>query len=43
MVTTDKGRLIVIEHERVVGLITRNGIARYLQILGKGPEVFRKG
>lgn len=35
MITENKGRIIVMENEKVVGLITRNGIARYLQITGK--------
>lgn len=35
MIKEDKGRIIVIENDKVVGLITRNGIARYLQIKGK--------
>ena len=30
-----EGRIIVMENDKVVGLITRNGIARYLQIMGK--------
>ncbi len=32
MVTEDKGRLAVIERDKLVGLITRNGVARYVQI-----------
>lgn len=35
MIKEDKGRIIVMENDKVVGLITRNGIARYLQIKGK--------
>ncbi|MEP9411984.1 MAG: site-2 protease family protein [Candidatus Brocadia sp.] len=35
MIKEDKGRIIVVENDKVVGLITRNGIARYLQIKGK--------
>ena len=35
MIKEDKGRIIVIENDKIVGLITRNGIARYLQIMGK--------
>lgn len=35
MIREDKGRIIVIEKGLIVGLITRNGIARYLQIMGK--------
>lgn len=32
MISEDKGRLVVTEKGGVIGLITRNGIARYLQI-----------
>lgn len=32
MVTEDKGRLAVMDKDKIVGLITRNGVARYLQI-----------
>lgn len=35
MIKEDKGRIIVMENDKAVGLITRNGIARYLQIKGK--------
>jgi Zn-dependent protease len=35
MIREDKGRIIVTEGNSVVGLITRNGIARYLQIMGR--------
>ncbi len=35
MIKEDKGRIIVTENDKVIGLITRNGIARYLQIMGK--------
>jgi Zn-dependent protease/predicted transcriptional regulator len=35
MIREDKGRLVIIENGRLSGLITRNGIARYLQIKGK--------
>jgi len=35
MITEDKGRLVVIDDEKIVGLITRNGIARYVQIMGR--------
>jgi Zn-dependent protease/CBS domain-containing protein len=35
MVKEDKGRLAVTEKDRIIGLITRNGIAQYLQIKGK--------
>ena len=34
MVTEDKGRIAVIEKDRRVGLITRSGIALYIQIKG---------
>ncbi len=34
MMREDKGRIIVTESGSIVGLITRNGIARYLQIMG---------
>ena len=32
MVTEDKGRLAVMEKGKITGLITRNGVARYIQI-----------
>lgn len=32
MIQEDKGRIIVIQNDQVIGLVTRNGIARYLQI-----------
>lgn len=35
MISEDKGRLVVIEKGNVIGLITRNGIARYVQIMGE--------
>lgn len=35
MITKDKGRLVVLEDNKIVGLITRNGIAKYVQIMGK--------
>lgn len=35
MIREDKGRIIVTDRDQVVGLITRNGIARYVQIKGK--------
>lgn len=34
MIREDKGRLVIIENGRLSGLITRNGIARYVQIKG---------
>lgn len=36
MINEDKGRLVVTERDAVIGLITRNGIARYVQIMGRG-------
>jgi len=35
MITEDKGRIAVTKNEGIIGLITRNGIARYVQIKGK--------
>ncbi|MEF9426767.1 MAG: CBS domain-containing protein [Candidatus Mariimomonas ferrooxydans] len=35
MVQTDKARFLVINNDKLVGLITRSGIARYLQIRGE--------
>ncbi len=35
MINEDAGRLIVKEGDRLIGLITRNGIAQYVQIMGK--------
>ncbi|MEW6002598.1 MAG: site-2 protease family protein [Nitrospirota bacterium] len=35
MITEDKGRVVATENGIVKGLITRNGIARYVQIMGK--------
>ncbi|MCL0068651.1 site-2 protease family protein [Thermodesulfovibrionales bacterium] len=35
MLNEDKGRLLVTDKGNIVGLITRNGIARYLQVMGK--------
>lgn len=35
MITKDKGRIVVIEDNNIIGLITRNGIARYIQVMGK--------
>jgi Zn-dependent protease/CBS domain-containing protein len=40
MISEDKGRLVVTEKGNIIGLITRNGIARYVQIMG---EIRRKG
>jgi predicted transcriptional regulator len=35
MISEDKGRLVVTEKGNIIGLITRNGIARYVQIMGE--------
>jgi Zn-dependent protease/CBS domain-containing protein len=35
MIMKDKGRLAVIDNNKIIGLITRNGIARYIQIMKK--------
>jgi Zn-dependent protease len=35
MITEDKGRIVVTEKDRIIGLITRNGIAQYVQLKGK--------
>lgn len=35
MINEDKGRLVVKKGDSVIGLITRNGIARYVQIMGR--------
>lgn len=35
MISEDKGRLVVTDRGSVIGLITRNGIARYVQIMGR--------
>lgn len=35
MIREDKGRLVIIENGKLSGLITRNGIARYVQIKGE--------
>lgn len=35
MINEDKGRLAVIENRKLVGLITRNGIAGYVQLMGR--------
>lgn len=32
MIQEDKGRIIVTENDQIIGMVTRNGIARYLQI-----------
>ena len=34
MITEDKGRIAVTKNQGIIGLITRNGIARYVQIKG---------
>jgi Zn-dependent protease/CBS domain-containing protein len=35
MISEDKGRLVVTEKGNVIGLITRNGIAKYVQIMSE--------
>ena len=35
MIREDKGRIVVTAKDSIIGLITRNGIARYVQIKGK--------
>jgi len=35
MIKEDKGRIVVTEKDKIIGLITRNGIARYVQIKGR--------
>ncbi|MGQ9646892.1 MAG: site-2 protease family protein [Thermodesulfobacteriota bacterium] len=35
MIKEDKGRIVVTERDKIIGLITRNGIARYVQIKGR--------
>jgi Zn-dependent protease/predicted transcriptional regulator len=35
MITEDKGRVVATKNGRIIGLITRNGIAQYVQIKGK--------
>jgi Zn-dependent protease/CBS domain-containing protein len=35
MISEDKGRLVVIDRGAIKGIITRNGIANYLQMMGK--------
>lgn len=34
MIREDAGRLVVVKGDGIAGLITRNGIARYMQIRG---------
>ncbi|MDP3017787.1 MAG: site-2 protease family protein [Deltaproteobacteria bacterium] len=34
MIKEDKGRIVITERDKIIGLITRNGIARYVQIKG---------
>jgi len=38
MINEDKGRLMVIERGKIIGLITRNGIAKYVQVRGEIKE-----
>jgi len=35
MISEDQGRLAVMEKDKLLGLITRNGIAKYVQIMGR--------
>lgn len=35
MINEDKSRLVVTERGKIIGLITRNGIASYIQIMGR--------
>ena len=35
MIKEDKGRIVVTERDKIIGLITRNGIARYVQVKGR--------
>jgi predicted transcriptional regulator len=35
MIKEDKGRIVVTKNDAVIGLITGNGIARYMQVIGK--------
>jgi Zn-dependent protease len=35
MIKEDKGRIVITERDKIIGLITRNGIAQYVQIKGK--------
>jgi predicted transcriptional regulator len=35
MIKEDVGRLVVRQEDKIAGLITRNGIARYVQLMGK--------
>jgi len=35
MIQEDKGRIVVTKNGTVVGWITRNGIARYVQVIGR--------
>jgi CBS domain-containing protein len=35
MIQEDKGRFLVIKNDRLVGIITRSGIANYLKIKGE--------
>lgn len=38
MINEDKGRLMVIERGNIIGLITRDGIAKYVQVRGEIKE-----
>jgi hypothetical protein len=35
MAREDKGRIAVMKDDRIVGLLTKNGIAQYVRISGK--------
>ncbi|MCL4474638.1 MAG: site-2 protease family protein [Nitrospirae bacterium] len=35
MISEDQGRLAVMEQDKLTGLITRNGIAKYVQLMGR--------
>lgn len=35
MINEDAGRLVIKDNDKLIGLITRNGIAQYVQIMGK--------
>ena len=42
MIKEDKGRVVVTEKDRIIGLITRNGIARYVQIRERNSEANKR-
>ncbi len=37
MMAENRGRVMVVENGKIVGLVSRNGISRYLQIMGEVP------